>query len=103
MGYQENKVESYLRRRVRAAGGQCYKLSASHTSGIPDRLVVLGDTIFVECKAPGEEPRLRQRIEHDRIRAAGGHVAVVASRSEVDSLVERLTRAAITHDPNMKA
>ena len=92
MGYQENKVEEYLRRRVRAAGGQCYKLSASYTSGIPDRVVILGQTLFVECKAPGEQPRLRQQIEHGRIRDAGGRVEVAASRAQVDDLIDRLTR-----------
>lgn len=94
MGKAENYVERYLFKRVKAAGGMCLKFTSS-INGVPDRCVILdGRTVFVETKAPGKDPRRLQLIRHQEMRAAGGDVRVIDTRSEVDALVDELTAPA---------
>lgn len=90
MGKPEGKVERHLRDSVRALGGQCYKFSASITNGVPDRVVVLGATVFVETKAKGGRPTRLQLVRHDEIRASGGRVYVTHTVERVDELVAML-------------
>lgn len=83
-------IEQYLFDKVKAAGGQCYKFSASITNGVPDRIVILNKTVFVELKAPGEKPRKLQEVRHQEIRNSGGEVYVIDSKQQVNDLVDKL-------------
>lgn len=95
MGKPEEYVEGYLRKRVTAAGGQCWKWVAPGKSGVPDRVVVLaGRVVFVETKAPGGKPRPLQLVRHRELRAAGADVRVFDTREQVDALVAELTTTA---------
>lgn len=94
----ENKIEEHLRERVLAAGGQCLKF-LSTVSGVPDRVVVLaGRTVFVELKAPGKKPRPLQRVQHRRLRSAGGVVYVIDSIRDADALVDLLIEHPATQE-----
>lgn len=57
--------------------------------GIPDLLHLEGGIyLWLEVKRPGERPTRRQRFIHDRIRRAGGTVAVVHSWEDVEELIK---------------
>lgn len=85
--HHEGKVESYLVRRVKAAGGMCLKLDSA--KGLPDRLVVLPGRcpFFVEVKA--EDGHLSKIQEHviQRLRDMGQRVYVVYSKEEIDRVL----------------
>lgn len=70
---------------IRARGGFCFKVHGGpHTmSGVPDIVaVVLGYSIWIETKMPGNKPSEIQKHRHRQIVAAGGHVIVPHSVTE---------------------
>ncbi len=79
---RESTVEKNLVKKVKAAGGTAYKFTSPGRKAVPDRLVLLpgGRVVFVECKAPGEQPRTDQVREHNRLRALGFKVVVLDSK-----------------------
>lgn len=79
---RESTVENNLVKKVKAAGGTAYKFTSPGRKAVPDRLVLLpgGRVVFVECKAPGEQPRTDQVREHNRLRALGFKVVVLDSK-----------------------
>jgi hypothetical protein len=76
---RESSIERHLVAQVKAA----YKFTSPGRRGVPDRLVLLpgGRTVFVECKAPSEQPRPDQVREHNRLRALGFNVVVLDSKN----------------------
>lgn len=80
---RESTVESNLVKKVKAAGGIAYKFTSPGRKAVPDRLVLLpgGRLVFVECKAPDEQPRADQVREHNRLRALGFKVVVLDSKN----------------------
>ena len=62
MTIRESNVEQYLVRKMKEAGGLCYKFVSPGCDGVPDRICIYrGQVIFVELKRPGEMPRKLQR------------------------------------------
>lgn len=90
IGRPENTVEGYLQKKATEHGCICWKFTSPGNKGVPDRIVIGIDihgqkhTDFVETKAPGEKPRLLQRIVHDEMRGHGASVFVLATRPAVD-------------------
>ena len=81
----ENKVEKYLIKRVREAGGRTRKLRYIGRRGCPDRLILLpGLFALAECKRPGKGLRLGQEKEARILKASGIYVYVLDSIYEVD-------------------
>jgi hypothetical protein len=84
---RERDVEAALVAAVEAAGGLALKFTSPGRRSVPDRIVILpisrvvlpGETVFVECKAPGAKCTAAQLREHERIRNAGGFVYVIDS------------------------
>lgn len=77
---RESDIEAYLMKCVKHAGGETRKVNWIGRKDAPDRLVMLkGRGFFAELKAPGKEPMLPQRLEHDRLRRAGFVVHVIDS------------------------
>ena len=69
----ESKIAAGIRRLIAADGGLVRKCSWEARAGAPDLLVLYrGRHAWVECKAPGERPRVSQVREFDRMREAGG-------------------------------
>lgn len=89
---RERDIETYLRARVKAAGGRAYKFVSPGNSGVPDRIVIMpgGRVVFVELKAPGKKPTELQKYQQERLRALGCDVRVIDSREGVDELIEGL-------------
>ena len=88
----EKDIESYLRKRVKAAGGLALKLVCPGFTGVPDRLILLpgGRACFAETKDTGETPRKRQRRVHKILRGLGFLVFVPDSKAAVDEMLEEI-------------
>lgn len=81
----ERDVVAYFKRKVAALGGETRKLAYEGRNGATDQLVLLpGRHCVVELKRPGEEPRIVQAREHERLRGAGFDVFVLSTLDEVD-------------------
>jgi hypothetical protein len=88
---REASVETYLRGRVKDAGGLCIKLNPAGYVGIPDRLVLLpgGVLVFVECKKPrGAKIARLQYYWRDRLVGLGFAHHYAFTRAEVDEIME---------------
>lgn len=85
----ENTIERYLRKKVRAAGGKCYKFSCPGHIGAPDRLCIFprGRIYFVETKAPGGKPRPSQLAFHRELAELGVTVRVIDTREKVRAFI----------------
>lgn len=88
----EKDIESYLRKRVKAAGGLALKLVCPGFTGVPDRLILLpgGRAYFAEAKDTGKTPRKRQRRVHTILRSLGFLVFVPDSKEDVDEMLEEI-------------
>lgn len=105
---RESRIENYLARQVKAAGGRCLKFVSPGRRGVTDRLVqwprmpirispgyindhrtMMGRTHYVEVKAPGEKPRAEQLREHRWLRRNGFDVFVLDTKAKVDNYIRR--------------
>lgn len=86
---REIVIERYLVERVRSKGGEVRKVRWIGRKGAPDRVAMLpgGRLIWVEVKAPGEQPEPHQAREHARMRRTGQCVEVVDSFARVDEVL----------------
>lgn len=90
MGKKEARVEDHLVTRAKEAGGMCLKF-ISGVTGVPDRVVILnGHTVFVETKAPGEEPEKLQLVRISEMTTAGARAVIIDTREQVEALIEEL-------------
>ena len=87
---RESQVESHLRKRWQAIGGQIRKLAWLCRRGAPDRFLMLPDgrCWFVELKAPGKDAEDHQAREHKRLWQMGQKVLVLDSIEAVDTFVK---------------
>lgn len=93
---RERDIERHLVRRVRELGGEVRKVQWVGRRNAPDRLVMLPAApgpgawrapIWVELKAPGQQPTPAQRREHARMRAMGQRVLVIDCLDTVEELL----------------
>lgn len=86
----ESKVDKYLARIVRKAGGVSLKFVSPGKAGVPDRIVVLpgGLVWFVELKAPRKKPRALQRAVMRKMRGLGCHVSTIDNTKTARAFVE---------------
>lgn len=87
----EKQIEAYLVRKVREAGGLCFKWTG--IVGAPDRIVIYGSVVrFVELKAVGGRVSPIQALIHAKIRSQGVSVEVINTRKGVDEFVAAMLR-----------
>lgn len=86
---RERYVEQVLAKKVKKAGGLCWKLVSPGMAGVPDRLVILnGQVCFVELKRPhGGRVSELQKVRMKELEAAGARVLVIRDPQEVDDFV----------------
>jgi hypothetical protein len=92
---RESTIEEHLVKRVKELGGEVRKVQWIGITGAPDRVIMLphrmrnrmGNTIWVELKAPGKKPRVRQEREHQAMRSMGQYVVVIDSIEGVEELL----------------
>lgn len=92
----EKTIESYLRRRVRDAGGLALKFICPGWTGVPDRIILMpgARVYFAETKDTGKKPTSRQKYVHGRLRELGFLVFVPDSKEAVDDMVFAITEGA---------
>lgn len=87
----EKDVESYLVRKCKEAGIQCYKFTSPSNAGVPDRILIGYDrVIFVELKRPGGKPRELQLRTFRRMRQGGADVRVIDTRELCLDLIKEM-------------
>jgi hypothetical protein len=89
----EKDIEQYLVRKVKAAGGLCEKFTSPGRRSVPDRIITMlgGRIFFVELKAPGKKPTVKQLADHKRRLELGCNVLVIDTKEGVDDLIAQLT------------
>lgn len=83
---RESEVERHFKKRVKERGGHPRKFVSPGHRGVTDQIAIMPDgiTIWVELKAPGEEPKDHQVREHQRLRELGHIVLVLDTKERVD-------------------
>lgn len=96
---REKEIEHHLVMETRRAGGMALKFVSPSFSGMPDRLVLLGDGKmgFVEVKAPGQKPRPLQLRRHAMLRRLGYQIFVLDAMEDIPAVLK-----AIAHTPDGK-
>lgn len=91
---REKPIEQYLRERVEAAGGRCYKWVSPGNPGVPDRIVFLPDRAiqFVETKSTVGTLRPSQKRQMKRIYELGfgEFLFVISSKDQVDLFMKEM-------------
>jgi len=88
---RESKLETSFAAAIREAGGKIYKIPATQTSGMPDRMVLFGGRVYlVELKAERGVVSPRQRIVHTEM-ADAGVVVYIVRPSNAASMFEFIT------------
>lgn len=83
----ERDIEKRLVRRAKEKGWLCRKVKWIGCNGAPDRaLMGPGFLLYLELKAPGEEPTAQQLKRHAELRASGQTVRVIDSIEGVEEL-----------------
>lgn len=85
----EREVESYLKKRVKALGGEVRKVRWIGRNGAPDRLVLFPEmfiSFFVELK-PGGKWDAHQLREAQVLRRSGLTVYLAATIEQVDNIL----------------
>lgn len=89
---RESFIEEKLTKAVRQNGGVCWKFTSPGTAGVPDRIILMpeGRIVFVEVKAPGEEPRKLQISRHRLLRRLGFKVYVLDALEDIEKIISEV-------------
>ena len=89
---RESFIEEKLTKVVRQNGGVCWKFTSPGTAGVPDRIILMpeGRIVFVEVKAPGEEPRKLQISRHRLLRRLGFKVYVLDTLEDIEKIISEV-------------
>lgn len=91
MGKPEGIIENYLVSQAKINNCICWKFVSPSTSGVPDRILIgLNHILFIETKAPGEEPRKLQKTIINLMRRKGAVVLVIDTKRQIDRLFDAL-------------
>jgi hypothetical protein len=93
MGYREAKVEKYLDKKVKEAGGISRKWVSPGRDGVPDRIVIHDGTVhFVEIKTVDGRLSKNQNREQARLVKAGANVHTLCGENEIDGFVDMVLK-----------
>ena len=83
---RESSIEHRFVKRVKKAGGLCWKLTSPGTSGVPDRLVILpgGRVSFVELKRGGGIVSGVQKTRIEELSALGIDARVCIGKAGIE-------------------
>lgn len=87
----EKTIERYLVDKVKKMNGMAVKLNSIGFAGLPDRMVLLPNSIifFVETKAPGKKSRLLQLKIQSRLQALGFKVYEIDNKNQIKEVLKR--------------
>ena len=76
---RESEIETAWRKHYRAMGYLLLKWVSPGFTGVPDRILLGPNGLikFIEFKAPGEKPTVRQAKVHELLRSFGFEVEVI--------------------------
>lgn len=85
----ETAIENHVVEKAEAAGFFVRKVTWQGRKSAPDRVFSREDrgTVWIEFKAPGEDARTDQKLEHKRMRAAGMEVHVCDSAASAKRIL----------------
>lgn len=88
----EKHVEQYLKKKVEAHGGLCYKFVSPSNRGVCDRIAISenGLTYYVELKFGKNDLSATQKVFRDKLAARGVPLYVIRSKEEVDLFIEKI-------------
>lgn len=94
---RESQIETRLKDKLTEVKGTkalALKFISPGFAGIPDRVILLegGRTIFVELKAPDEEPRPLQQYRAIQLKKLGFEVYCIDSYEAVDKFIEEVSK-----------
>lgn len=91
MGKPEGRIENHLKQIAEDTGFLYFKFTSPGRAGVPDRILIgNGHILFIELKAPGEEPRKLQEITIRNMRNQGADVRVIDSKQDCNRLIDRM-------------
>lgn len=87
---RESSIESGFVKRVKKAGGLCWKFTSPGTSGVPDRLVVLpgGRVSLIELKRVGGIVSDVQKTRIEELTALGIDARVCIGKTGIEEFFE---------------
>lgn len=88
---KESAIVARIVRRLKQAGVWCYKVhgSAMSRAGVPDLICcVNGSFVAIEVKTEEGRVSVRQRVEVEAIKRAGGHAVVTWGMTAADATVD---------------
>ena len=87
----EGRIEEHLLKKCKENKILCWKFTSPSLNGVPDRILMYdGQVIFVELKAPGEEPRPDQKAVHRMMQKQHVTVLVSDNNNTSDKIVQEL-------------
>ena len=85
---KESLIESYFVKLCKEQGLLQYKFTSPARRSVPDRLLIHnGKAVFIEFKATGAKPTVKQQAEHKKLTDAGCEVFIIDSKEGVDNLL----------------
>lgn len=100
MAAEESRIQFIAMKILQASGAIVIRMNAGRTrnnvrmapAGTPDIMAVLKDArvVWVEVKAPGNEPTEVQKDMHDRLRGMGHTVYVVHNIDEIEKMMDEV-------------
>ena len=89
---REAALERWFVATVKKRGGRAYKFTSPGRRSVPDRLVVLPNTIpfFVELKREGKKPTPKQELEINFLEQQGQFVFVADTKVKCLSLLQKM-------------
>lgn len=89
---RESTIERKLKTDAKARGGVALKFVSPNFDGMPDRIVLLpgGHIGFVEVKAPGKEPRPKQRARLKLLMRLGFKAYVLDDISQIGGILDEI-------------
>ncbi len=87
----EKAIENYFKTEIKKRGGLAIKLNSMSVSGLPDRMVLLPNSIifFAELKRPGGKARPLQSAVHRILENLGFDVYVIDSKEQVKEVINK--------------
>jgi hypothetical protein len=91
---EEAKIERKLTRWAKDNGCLTYKFSSPANRGVPDRIFILpgGKVLFMELKAPGEEPTALQMKHLKETQEQGGLATWADNLEQAKMLITKATK-----------
>ena len=91
----EKDIEKALISEVRKRHGVAFKFISPGKDGVPDRIVVLPDSIiaFIELKRPGEHLRPLQEKRASQLGALGFSVFCIDNKDQIREVLDEIQGA----------